>query len=434
MQYDTSIDDKIYDLFKNNNKLHFNKMLDEVFPKKFNPKTKQYVRHKQEILRQHIEKMIEQGIIERDKMIDENGNPIIGKPRYYWLSKDTKFGIHYGTFEGVRSEREGKDKKRTRFEDLSKTEQRKIAYQLLLSNISQDSSIDKPETTNLITGEILSYSSITLEGFRISELTDRKSEISSIEEIRKSFSKPGSMMEKSIFPQYFFTVYYNQLMHPQNWFLDLQLSRQEIEKCIELLEDKEHPLIRTEKEFNKEKLYEIYNEDEKPNEVIESSRFVNDDKKDKGINNSTFILACLEVFRYVFLRMCLFWMFKKSKKQVHWFKHLYGNKMTTNFFLNLTEQRREYENRIKEKLEGRINKISLDRNKIIEKKIKEILDHDIKNYDKLIMDELNVIFKKYGHKVKQPNKLFYNLLLDIIYPSFIRKEYQEKYRFSIQNN
>ena len=108
--------------------------------------------------------------------------------------------MHYGFFEGVKSKREGKEeklerqKKNPRFEDLSKVEQRKIAYQLLLSYIGQGSFLLLP-TDSPKKGDIASYNNTkkkseyftgkSLRGFRISELIDRKRKISSIEDINE---------------------------------------------------------------------------------------------------------------------------------------------------------------------------------------------------------------------------------------------------------
>jgi hypothetical protein len=214
-------------------------------------------------------------------------------------------------------------------------------------------------------------------------------------------------------------------VHPKNWFLYLQLSQQEIGKCIELLEDEKYPIIRKSRLFNGEILYRIDNGDKEINGVI------NDDKneKEKEINNSTFILACYQIFSFLFYRMCLVWMFGKfpyNTEEVNWFRYIYGNKITTNFFINIKEQRREYENRIKENLKGYLNKTSLtpiEKEKIIERKIKKTAENNIKYYDISIKKNLEDVSKLYGYKVKQPKKIFYNIMLKIIYPSFLRKEY-----------
>ena len=97
------------------------------------------------------------------------------------------------------------------------------------------------------------------------------------------------------------------------------------------------------------------------------------------------------------------------------------------FFLHIKEQRQEYEDRIREHWKGYLNKTSLtslEREKFIKKQINEIVDNRIKDYDKSIKRNLlDGLEKKYDNKSKTQNKIFYNLMLEIICPSFLRKEY-----------
>ena len=130
--------------------------------------------------------------------------------------------------------------------------------------------------------------------------------------------------------------------------------------------------------------------------------------------------------------MRLIWMFKGRrrrpyKEHVNWFQHIYGDKMMIDFFLHIKEQRQEYEDRIREHWKGYLNKTSLtslEREKFIKKQINEIVDNRIKDYDKSIKRNLlDGLEKKYDNKSKTQNKIFYNLMLEIICPSFLRKEY-----------
>ncbi len=107
VKHNKEIDNKIYTLFITNNKnkrLYFNQILKNTFPF-INPKTNKYERKNQEILRRHLNLMINQKILERDE------DPEIGKPRYYWLSKKTKWELKNGIFEGIESKREERKEK-----------------------------------------------------------------------------------------------------------------------------------------------------------------------------------------------------------------------------------------------------------------------------------------------------------------------------------
>ena len=215
-----------------------------------------------------------------------------GKPHYYRLSEATKFKMAYYLFEGVKSNREGKEEKiqkeikNPRFKDLSKIERMKIAYQLLLSHIGQGSHLSIP-TDSPKKGDLVLYNNITkkseyftgksLPGFRISELIDRKRSISSIEDINEYYQNLGPEMKN-----YIYTDRYTQLAHPKNRFLHLQLSGQDIKECIKLLEDEKHPIIRKSRLYNDEILYDIENGDKMMNGI----------DNNEEINNTTFIISC----------------------------------------------------------------------------------------------------------------------------------------------
>ena len=351
-----------------------------------------------------------------------------GSIKLHPLTKEKRrlnlFTIDYSDKKGIC--KEWKDlHKIKKFTDLNETEKKKIACQLLLSYIGQGSYLTIP-TDSPKAGDHVLYNNITkkpeyftgkrLRGFRISELIDRKRKISSIEDINEYYQNLGPEMKNCIY-----TDRYIQLAHPKNRFLHLQLSREEIEECIKLLEDKKHPIIRKSGLFNGEILYDIENGDKKVSGI----------DNNEEITNTTFIISCDYIFDLVFNRMRLIWMFKGRRKPddkyVDWFKYIYGNEMTIDFFLHKKEQRQEYENRIKEHFQGYLNKPSLtvvEREKFIKQKINEIIDNRIKDYDisikRNIVDGLE---KKYGNKVKMHNKIFYNLMLEIICPSFLRKEY-----------
>ena len=155
------------------------------------------------------------------------------------------------------------------------------------------------------------------------------------------------------------------------------------------------------------------------------------DVNDDEINNTTFILTCDYIFDRVFNRMRLIWMFRKKhpypKEQINWFRYIYGEEITTNFFLDLKEQKKEYENRIKEHWKDYLNKTSLsqmEKQKFMENEIKKEVYNNIRKDDEEIKWNLvDGLEKKYGNKIKERNKIFYDLMLEIIYPSFLRKEY-----------
>jgi hypothetical protein len=439
MQYNQIMDEKIYYLLEKNNRMRFNSLLEEIFPKyedressRQHPSTKYYIRNNQEVLRQHLKKMLNQKIIETEYGDPNQSHYEFGKPKYYRLSEATKWQRHYGFFEGVKSKRIGKEetvktqKKKPRFKDLSKIEQKKIAYQLILSHIGQGSHLtirtDSPEAGNFAlynkpTKEFESFSSKSLDGFRISELfKDRKiRKISSIEDIKETtFSKISLDMNN-----YIFTQHYSQLSHPKNKFVYLELSQKEIEECIKLLKDEEYPIIRASGSYNGETLYSIEDGDKK-------MKNVNDDE----IKNTTFILTCDYIFGRVFNRMRLIWMFRKKhpypKEQINWFRYIYGKDITTEFFLGLKEQKQEYENRIKEHWKDYPNKTfvsPMEKQQFMENEIKKEVDNSIKKDDEAIKETLDNLEKKYSNKIKERNKIFYDLMLEIIYPSFLRKEY-----------
>lgn len=89
MLWKTDIDNKIYELLTNKEKLYFNQILKEVYPY-------QKERKNQETLRIHLKKMIDQGILDRD-------NLSVGKERFYYFSEKTKFEKKLGIFEGINS-------------------------------------------------------------------------------------------------------------------------------------------------------------------------------------------------------------------------------------------------------------------------------------------------------------------------------------------
>lgn len=139
------------------------------------------------------------------------------------------------------------------------------------------------------------------------------------------------------------------------------------------------------------------------------------------IFSSSFFLKCDEIFLNVFHRMRLLWMLEKpDKKHTEWFTQIYGPEMFKDFFLHLNEQREEYKNKIRKSLD-KDNSLSTRQK---EKIIKEITKNDIKRYDESINKNLNGIKRKYGEKIKnRKNKVFYNIILEITCPSFLRKEY-----------
>jgi DNA-binding HxlR family transcriptional regulator len=389
VEHNKEIDNKIYTLFttNNNNKKHyFNQILKSIFPS-INPKTNKYERKSQEILRRHLNIMLKQKILERDE------NPEIGKPRYYWLSEKTKWELKNDIFEGVKSKREGKrrkDKNTLRFKELDQVQKRKIAFRLLISYISRGSFV----FNNPKDGQPLDihyqdvkdkrnkqfYSITMLKGFRISDLLDK-----------------------------------NRILADDKQYRYIDLSKQEIENLIELLKNEDPPLIYISGiHTNGELMYDISNKD----------------------NMKTFVFHCEDLLFWLKRRIEMKWTYKQHKKEeFSWYCNIYGKDKATDFFTKEKGGRnkniRDFSETVilskenkKKKFYDTDNQIQKEI-KALEKKIKV---EQIQKYDEIIKEKIQwieqqqkTLKKKYGYVC--------DFIIKDIYPEFLKQEYKKLYNF-----
>jgi hypothetical protein len=386
VKFNKETDSKIYALFisdNKNKKLYFNQILKTIFPYT-NPKTNKYERKNQEILRRRLNIMVEQKILERDE------KPEIGKPRYYWLSKKTKWELKNDFFDGVESKREGKrkDNNTLRLKELDQIQKRKIALRLLISYISRGSFVfnnpkdGKPLDLHFDKDNKKDhfYSITMLKGFRISDLLDK-----------------------------------NRVLADDKQYRYIDLSKQEIEKLIEILKKENPPLIFVSGIHNDgELLYDISNEDDL----------------------KTFVFHCEDMLFWLKRRMEIKWTYKQHKKEeLRWYYNTYGKEKATSF---LTKEKEIINENImnlsktvvssKEIKNKKFNDTDNQRQKeikIFEKKIKE---EQIQKYDEIIKDKIQWIeqqqkklITKYGY--------VYKFIIKDIYPEFLKQEYKKLYNF-----
>lgn len=291
VEYNKEIDNKIYTLFITNNKhkkLYFNQILKKIFLF-IDPKTNKYERKNQEILRRHLNIMLEQKILERDENLE------IGKPRYYWLSEKTKWELKNNIYEGVVSNREDKrrkDRNPLRLKELDQLQKRKVAFRLLISYISRGSFV----FNNHKDGQPLDlhfdkdgnkkgqfYSITMLKGFRISDLLDK-----------------------------------NRILADDRQYRYIDLSKQEIESLIKILKNENPPLIYVSGiHSDGELLYDISNGD--------------------GISNEdtlkTFVFHCEDMLFWLKRRIEMKWTCNQYKKEeMRWYCNIYGREKAMNFF------------------------------------------------------------------------------------------------------
>ena len=379
------IDNKIYTLFITNNKnerIHFNQILKNTFPF-INSKTNKYERKNQEILRRHLNLMIEQKILERDE------NPEIGKPRYYWLSEKTKWELKNGIFEGIESKRE--DKRNTlRLKELNQLQKRKIAFRLLISYISRGSFVfNNPEdgqpldlhydTDNNKKGQF--YSGTMLKGFRISDLLDK-----------------------------------SRVLADDKQYRSIDLSKQEIESLIEILKNENPPLIHVSGiHSDSELLYDISNED----------------------NLKTFVFHCEDLLFWLKRRIEMKWTCNKHKKEeLRWYYNIYGKEKAMNFFTKdkeiINESIRDLSRTVIFSKENKNDKKSNNKDDQIQKKIKtiekKIKEEKIKQYDGIIKDKIQWI-QQQQQKLKEKYGYIYDFIIKDIYPEFLKQEYKRLYNF-----
>lgn len=385
VKYNKEIDNKIYTLFitnKKNKKLYFNQILKNTFPS-INSKTKKYERKSQEILRRHLNLMIEQKILERDE------NPEIGKPRYYWLSEKTKWELKNEIFEGVESKREDKRRNTLRLKELGQLQKRRIALRLLISYISRGSFVfNNPKDGQPLDfhfnkddnkkGQF--YSGTMLKGFRISDLLDK-----------------------------------NRILADDKQYRYVDLSKQEIESLIEILKNENPPLIHVSGiHSDGELLYDISNED----------------------NLKTFVFHCEDMIFWVKRRLEIKWTYNQHKKEeLRWYCNIYGKEKAMNFFTKekeiINENIRDLTKTVVFSKESKNKKFN-DKDDQIQKKIKilekKIKGKQIQQYDEIIKDKIQWI-QQQQKKLKKKYGQVCDFIIKDIYPEFLKQEYKRLYNF-----
>lgn len=407
--YDPSVDEHIFKILDEDHIITFTKLFDNLYKNK--------ILLNRLTLSKHLDYLSKKNIIEWNRGIE----PI--KEKYFKIKRQgyIKFTsditelrrmnfsivIDYNDKSGIC--KEWRKKHAMQFKDFSPDQKRRVFCQLLLSHISQGSFIDSKE------------------GFRLSELLDQINErkkISSISEINETFEK---LRLKFTYKQY-----YDQLAAQKNRFLHINLSRQDIEDSINLLLKEEIIRLGEYDETRNEELY-IINDNNSYEKMVSKIKNGKEYLDYDKIFTSTFFLKCDEIFSNVFHRMRLFLMFKKSTKDHEdWFVQMYGPEIYREFFLTVKkEQRKEYENIITKLLQKDMDtdiSLSIKQNeRKITKMIKKYSDNEIKRYDKSIKENLQALEQKYYQNneiyKKLQNKIFYNIILEITCPSFLRKEY-----------
>jgi DNA-binding HxlR family transcriptional regulator len=315
------------------------------------------------VLSSHLKKLQEDNIIRRDK--DK-----IGAARYSYLTKLARQQIRLRIPVHVKSKRE----KRTSMLDRRDVEElatkRKKAYQLLFfiasSGARRLKPNPKPEPGDIALrsadGKLAAYSYHSVSGVGASDFSVEPKEI---------LGQAGALSPAA------------------------DLSPSEVAGLFDILLKEKPPLIRPVGEFGGETRYGI---------------------ADRSL--ADYIAHCWALFPFVRWRMEETWKFRRkpTRDEVEWYAFFYGKRKAKSFFAAAQESRK------RSKTDGELRRSSIK---------------SIKDWDGVIRRQLEGrrdekgsyhpgIYKKYGPSVMKEYKFPAQVLLDMIYPKFLKELHKKK--------
>lgn len=405
MLYDKNLDYEICNLLNKNDKIYFNQLLDHLFPKKLNPKTGEYVRHKQEVLRQHLKILLREGIIEYEKPEIE-----IGKKRYYKLSKGIRHKIKNDLSIGVESKRDLK--KKFNIKTMDEKQKKLIAYRLLISCLHLGSTrvFEYKESTK----------NKSIDGINDEDIGPEIANITELKSIEGYHVKglDGFCIE-DLYNNNRLSLGYSKRRFG---YIIAYFNKNQLRELIQVLVDESpNSVIQkiTNKRNNGEDCYQL-------NQYHSSNEDKDNDRKLDGDNLRMFVLECENLFDWIIDRIKINYIYKgiyNKKKlplsETKWLIEIFGDVGFNKFFEEIENMKKYrinfYKDFIKEQSPDIQKTISL------EQVVHESFQYQIEKCDIYIENAV----KRIENMQKTKNKYtdFYEFLFNESYPKFIRKLY-----------